>query len=83
MLLFLALNPDLQVSLSCDDTVYHVANPDVAGKVNYKSGSWVGVTFEEPVYFTGNPDRGFAKFWECSENLLFPTSAEAWKHKKY
>ena len=73
MLLFLALQ-----------RVYHVANPDVAGKVLYRSGDrWVGVMFETPVSFSSNPNRGYEKYWECSANLLHPTSAEAWKHKRY
>lgn len=68
-----------------DDTVYHVANPDVPGKPISKKDSrgYVDVLFKEPVGFSGNPQRGLAMVWGCSVELLYPTSAEAWKNKIY
>ncbi len=64
--------------------VYHVANPDIRGRIVKKANmiGHVGVEFEREVEFSGNPGRK-EKYWECSKHLLFTTSEEAWKNKKY
>lgn len=61
--------------------VYHVANPHVRGVVVGPCEFGTAVLFDEPVTFPGHfrTDR----YWECSTNLLFPSSAEAWRNKRY
>lgn len=65
------------------DTVYHVANPDVRGRVLASYDGEADVLFDTPVGFSGNQTRGLARDWTCSRRLLHPTSAEAWRHKKW
>ena len=62
-------------------TVYHVANPKVAGTTEFtkenKYHHHVLVVFEEPVGFTGNPAAGKRKEWYCNKKLLFSSAEEA------
>lgn len=67
------------------DIVYHVAHPDVQGKItglvqgpSYKPGSvWVPVEFETEIEFSGNSRAGKRMHWLCSSHLLFKTSEDA------
>jgi hypothetical protein len=60
--------------------VYHVANPKVQGVVIealwMEHQRWVKVYFERAVKFTGNAGR-YSREWDCSKNLLFPSSQQA------
>ena len=59
------------------DTIYHVANPAVAGKILDFDGDCAVVRFESPVAFSGNPKRGFSDFWKCSTKLLHSSAEKA------
>lgn len=62
------------------DIVYHVANPNVAGVVVEDLWSpdqtYVRVSFQRAVGFSGNPGR-YSREWECSRNLLCMSSDDA------
>lgn len=62
--------------------VYHVANPKVSGRIVEKVGSdcYVGIEFDEPVGFSGNPNAGKRVYWRCSIYLLWLTSDQALLH---
>lgn len=73
--------------LMIGDTVYHVAHPDIPGKItgkiisnSYVDGSyWIPVEFSEEVEFSANKGRK-SNFWNCSTHLLFSSSEEARKN---
>lgn len=71
------------IGFSCK--VYHVANPDIAGRVvsGRSSDGYVDIIFESPVSFSGNPNKGLSCNWKCNSALLYSTSEEAWANKKY
>ena len=61
-----------------ENVFYHVANPDVPGKVlDIRGARWVSIKFDEPVGFSGNPHRGKQEYWDCSADLLFTSAEEA------
>lgn len=66
--------------------VYHVANPEIPGIIvsNHvnNTSQHCFVIFEEEVGFSGNAFR-ISKEWLSSRNLLFKSSEEAWKNKKW
>lgn len=67
------------MKLKFGDTVYHVANPTVRGRVvsdHIRPKDYfptIAVIFDEPVTFSmcGGCDKD--KSWVCSHNLLHPT----------
>lgn len=68
------------------DTVYHVAHPTISGKIisghidERDYTPTIAVLFDEPVTFSCNPLREKDWYWECSHNLLHPTSEAAMLH---
>lgn len=86
MILFIKAVVDVKETPGTGKKVkYHVANPEVAGKVvsSPDASGYVNVVFEKPVGFSGNSSRGLHKFWACSSTLLFDTPQEAWANKRY
>lgn len=66
-----------------DITVYHVANPEVPGKLVGSSLSandgyvYADVKFEKEVGFSKNLPGGKRKYWRCNLILLFSSPEEA------
>jgi len=71
------------IGFSCK--VYHVANPDIPGRVvsGQSFKGYVDVIFDSPVSFSANPSWGPSCNWSCNSVLLYSTSKEAWANKRY
>lgn len=74
------------------DTVYHVANPLVPGRIvgferavpmdGAAAPQIAYVLFQQPVGFSGNPRAGLREDWLCDPALLYRTPEEALQHNK-
>ena len=71
--------------INTPEKVYHVANPDIGGLVQEVIASDSVQThlvyFDEPVEFP--PLERKSRTWACNPDLLYPSSEEAWRNKKY
>lgn len=68
-----------------DIKVYHVANPNVGGRIidrlPLEGEQTIEVLFDIPVRFDESQSR--QRGWICNPKLLYLSPEEAWKNKRY
>lgn len=66
--------------------VYHVANPNISGKVvsylKTTEDQTIVVRFDDFVIFSGNKARGKSKLWYCNPKLLYRYKIQALFYSK-